>query len=473
MQLDFIDATVISTDMINPTAVHMPDNSIWGFRVVDGRLEGSNIEHGPGDIDYSAFELADFAIVTADQNMSLVRFKNVPRLGIYGVWHQDPVLDDNSQVVTPERHRLAIWEGGFDPSDYLIEGTLTYRKESPIAQLTLRFENPDGAFVGEEKSLFHPGAEIELEFTAGDSDPYPMGTYFADRAQTMVPGQDATVEGRNKIGKLMKDQSLDEATLYPIDLLSSNITSMMVSAGLVETDDFIVQPTSVYQVGMQFPNDISYLEALNEWIKTSLNWTVVERTDGKIVVGSTVSFTSELPTNSKYTFNRGTDVFSRSIERDDMDSYSRVCVASKYIDPVTEEELEQFAYAEVTLADINWQLPPKKTLYVQVADETPLLEMQAMAADIADRLATAGTIETFIGPFRPYLLIGDEAEITSDTGAHLLGTITTIDNRFGKVGYATEFRVDSGGRMGKPMITDYIKQMTKGSAGQRQTKRLF
>ena len=472
MQLDFIPSTIITTDATNPTAVHMPDNSIWGFRVEDGRLEGSNIENGPGDIDYSAFELADFAIVTADKNMSLVRLKNVPRMGIYGVWHQDPVLDDNQEVVTPERHRFAIWEGGFDPSNYLIEGTLTFRNDTPIATATFRFENPDGLFVGEEKSLFHPGVEIELEFMAGDSDPYEMGTYFVDRANTAVPGSDCGVEGRNKVGKILKDQRMDEATLYPIDLLSENIKSMLNSAGLIETDDYIVQPTSVYEVGFEFHPSMDYKSALIEWLKTSLNWVVVERMDGKIVIGSTVSFTEELPTNSKYTFNRGTDLFSRNIERDDMGSYTRVCVSSKFFNTLTEEDDEQFAYADITLADQNWQLPPKKTLYVEMPEETPLVNMQEQADELAERLATAGTIETFIGPFRPQLLVGDEAEIISNTGAHLLGTITTITHVFGKVGYSTEFTIDSGSRLGKPTISEYINKVGQ-QATPGQSKRLF
>ena len=70
MQLDFIPSTIITTDATNPTAVHMPDNSIWGFRVEAGRLEDSNIQPGPGDVDWGALSLSEFAIVTADQNMT-------------------------------------------------------------------------------------------------------------------------------------------------------------------------------------------------------------------------------------------------------------------------------------------------------------------------------------------------------------------------------------------------------------------
>ena len=100
MQLTFIDSTIITTDATNPTAVHMPDNSIWGFRVEDGRLEGSNIQPGPGDVDWGALSLAEFAVVASGENVSIMRIKHFPRIGTYGVWHQD--------ATTIERHILGL-----------------------------------------------------------------------------------------------------------------------------------------------------------------------------------------------------------------------------------------------------------------------------------------------------------------------------------------------------------------------------
>jgi hypothetical protein len=301
-----------------------------------------------------------------------------------------------------------------------------------------------------------------------------MGTYYIDRARMAAESPSCSIDARNAVGKWLKDQTLDEATLYPKDLLSFNIVSMLVSAGLVENEHFKVQPTSVYEVGMLFPRRSTYLQALEEWVATAQNWVIKERLDdGMIVVGSTVSYAEHLPANSKYSFARDTEVISRGIERDDMGSYSRVCVTATYKDPVTEEMLEQAVYETIAQANENWTIGTKKTLYVAMPEETPTMELQEKAVELAGRLATAGTIETFIGPIRPQLLPGDEAEIVSTAGTKLVGTITNVAHRFGRGGYLTEFTVDSGGRLGKPTITDYINMISTAGQTTGQAKRTF
>ena len=82
-----------------------------------------------------------------------------------------------------------------------------------------------------------------------------------------------------------------------------------------------------------------------------------------------------------------------------------------------------------------------------------------MAVDIAERIASSGTVESFSGPFRPQLLPGDEAEIIGSS-TRLLGLITSVRHSFGINGYQTIFEVDSGGRKGQPRMRDYIQKLT-------------
>ncbi|WP_392654718.1 hypothetical protein [Dehalococcoides sp. THU4] len=85
----------------------------------------------------------------------------------------------------------------------------------------------------------------------------------------------------------------------------------------------------------------------------------------------------------------------------------------------------------------------------------------AYAAQIADSLQFVGKIESFTGPFRPQLILGDEAVIVDSEGSTILGLITEITHRFGKDGFYTDFTVDSGGKLGKGRLSDYIGRITK------------
>jgi hypothetical protein len=82
-------------------------------------------------------------------------------------------------------------------------------------------------------------------------------------------------------------------------------------------------------------------------------------------------------------------------------------------------------------------------------------------------------IETFVGPFRPHVLPGDYAEIVSKTGKKLLGVITTVVHHFGRQGFTTELTVDSGGRVNRPNVSEYIRKITGGKELSGNVKRLY
>ena len=465
MELQFIDSTIITTDATNPTAVHMPDNSIWGFRVEDGRLEGSQIEHGPGDIDYSAFELADFAIVTADKNMSLVRLKNVPRMGIYGVWHQDPVLDEETQEeITPERHRFAIWDAINDVSNYLQELRFEFNKGEIVSQALLNLKNPNQILSGENNSRLVPGMKIELFFTTGDSEEYPCGVFYIDRVDMNAENSDLTVEGRNISGKILKDQTWDEGNFYPIDVYAYNLISMLQYAGIEEYDVQVPsEPLTAWEAGIEFEPDQTMMEGIREYISMSLNWEIVEDLDGKIIAGSNVSYEPIYGRYSKYSFQRDSEVFSRKVVRDDSDVYAKVCYYSEHVNTIIEQEEEievrhvERVYSEV-INEKPWDYASNKTLYVEAPENTPVVELEELANNLASRIAKAGIQETFVGQFRPHLIPGDEAEIIDQEGTNLIGIITTIGHVCGRNGYFTYFIVDSGGVKNKPTIKELINK---------------
>jgi len=448
--------TVFSGD--NPEMVHMPDNSVWGFHVESGRLQGSNLPIAPGDVDWGAIALSDFGIVTKDKEISLMRLKNIPRVGIYGVWHQDEILDVDLEVITPERHRLAIWEGEIDISNYLESFNIEFRENTPIASASMTFQNPNQILSGEDTSLVRPGMKLEISLKMGDSEEYPISVQYVDRGDMGATRDSISVDARNASGKLLKDQSFDENNEFLFQTYYLNVVALLENAGIT---DYAVQDTGTFEYGIKLPENMSYLEGLEEMINASLNWKVVEDQDGKIIAGSTVTFL-DIQRNSTYEFNRGTDVWSRNIVRDDKDVYSRVCGKFELTEIVGEEEIigMQLIYKEV-INGADWDVAPNKTLYIDFPKESDTVEVTAILEEIARRLTVAGIQEIFVGPIRPHLLPGDEAKITSDSGPKLIGLITNVKHSMGRNGFITEFTVDSSGQKGKPRINDYISEISK------------
>ena len=447
----------------NPNMVHMPDNSVWTFKMDSGRLKGYNIVNPAGDVDWENLTVGDFTISTKDKSMSLVRLKNIPRMGVFGTWKQDQILDEEN-VVTPERHRFAIWGSTSDVSKYLDNCTVELHDGNPVSSVHMQLENPGQILSGEYNSLIAPGMRIELFITLGDSEDYPVGVHFVDRVGMSVTKGNISVEGRSITGKLLKDQTLDSNNVYTKKVYRENVIELLENAGIA---DYSVQPApeTPWEYGIEFSPNKNMLDALSELIKASLNWKVIETWDGEVVAGSTVTF-EDIQVNSRYTFNHGSEVFSRSIVRDDGDVYSKVCCyySTETIDEGTGETVKGTEYVySIVDNDADWEVQQNKTLYVSLPKNTDSADAQAIADDLVERINSAGIVETFIGPVRPHLLPGDEAEIVSENGTRLLGLVTTVRHKMGKEGFITEFVVDSGGRIGKSKIKDYIKSLSQST----------
>ena len=92
-------------------------------------------------------------------------------------------------------------------------------------------------------------------------------------------------------------------------------------------------------------------------------------------------------------------------------------------------------------------------------------EAKDYADELARQLQRAGKLETFTGPFKPYIQPGDGAIIDSESGSQELGLITDITHTFGRDGFSTKFTVDSGGTVGNGRISDYINKIVGSKGG--------
>ena len=90
---------------------------------------------------------------------------------------------------------------------------------------------------------------------------------------------------------------------------------------------------------------------------------------------------------------------------------------------------------------------------------------EALQKNFASRLENVGGIETFTGPSRPQLMVGDAAQIVKPTGQ----SESRIDYKksttpLARMVFTTTFVVDSGGRLGKPRLKDYIQKIQQSTS---------
>jgi len=449
---------------VNPSAVHLPDNNVILFSVLDGVLNIRNWVTVAGDVPWGTPAFSAPTVATHDTNMSSVRLKNVPRVGVFGTWHQDTVLDRFDNVVTPERHRFAIWGTLSDITNYLTDGGVQLNYNNNVSTSQMTFKNPLNKLMGEDNSLINPGMKIELFFSAGDSDDYPMGVFYIDRIDFKTGGGDLSIDCRNISGKLLKDQQFNETTDFGPQLYHTNVTDILDYAGV---ENYDVQSTSVWEMGMRFPSDMDLLSGLKELIRTAKNWRLLETLDGDIIAGSSVTYDPIKNYNSNYVFYRGYEVFSRGIVRDDQDVYSRVCCQCKY--KVGEVDYTRRVYKGI-YNDYDWVYQAQKTFIYTAPDETSEVELGIIGDGLVESLSKSGIVETFEGPFRPHLVTGDIAEIISNDGARLIGVITNVTHKFGDSGFGTSFTVDSAGIAGKGLLTDYIEKINKKQSVAKATR---
>ena len=383
-------------------------------------------------------------LISPDEDMTNFSIGILPGFGIVGSYK------------TPNAHKMIIYDFAFEMKRYLNAGSIKYSMDTPITSFTLDLENPinenpeyeGNVAISEQSSLLSPGSKVSFEFSMGDSEPYLMGTFYVDRSNFSLLNETISVDGRNIIGKALNDQTFDEENTFSYNILHEILKEILENANIL-MDKMLVENTSVYS-GYQFDVSMPYIEGIAEILKALDSWQIKELVDGTVVIGSSnyTGFTK----NSSYTFLRNKDIFTRSIVRDDQEVYRKVCVHNQDFSIKVYKDVQTYS---------GWNLQANKTLYVNIPEGTTLIDAQNYADQISNSLCYVGKIESFTGPFRPQLIIGDEATIIGDNGFTNLGLVTEITHRFGKGGFYTDFTVDSGGRLGKGRLSDYIGKITK------------
>ncbi|MEN6618177.1 MAG: hypothetical protein ABFC28_01535 [Rikenellaceae bacterium] len=429
--------------------IHLWDNEANLLYIKDGRMRSTYTITDNGEWDDRKF--INDVDISQDDNISYFRIDNMGGFGAVGSY------------LTGSTHKLVIYEYQFDLSEYLNSGSIKHSVDNPISSFSLILENPKSpnpdyegnVAIDEEQSLISPGAKVIFTFGAGQEvEEYEMGTFYVDRGNFTLLSETASVDGRNSIGKVLKDQTIDENNEFWYGLVSDHLKALLEQSGL-NRNQYTVENAAV-EGWFNFSPNTTPFKAAETMLEVLPQWKIRELVDGTIVIGS--SDYAGFDASGVYTFYRVKDIFSRQKTMDDAEAYNRVCVHTENYGKAVFRDVASFQ---------SWNLQAKKTLYVQVSEGLKQSDLEAYANELALRLEGVGKLESFTGPFRPYLQCGDEAVIVSEKGNNSLGLITEITHNFGKGGFYTDFAVDSGGTVGKGRLSDYIAKIATGSMGQK------
>lgn len=333
---------------------------------------------------------------------------------------------------------LLLYEYMLDVSTWLKDGSWQMQPDNPIKAGRVTIKNADiRRFSDDAYTLFSPGSRLRFMFRAGDSDLYQIGMMHIEESPFSDDGTEFSFAGSNPIGFQLAKQTFDERTAYAGER-TAVITQMLLDAG-IPLHMMIVQADTT-AVSWTFKDSDTYLAGLTTACQAS-DWYLDDLPDGRIIIGN-LAFMRTYIVTGIYEFHRGSNVISRQVNRSTQGVYSRVCVRRGGAIPSS-------VYADIPYFN-GWFLADHRTYYYDVPDDTTDLDMTRISAQLVEGMQYTGIIEQFVGPFRPWLQIGDVAVVTGGTAPRIAGIITDISLEFGESGFFTRFVVTSGGTISNP-----------------------
>lgn len=309
--------------------------------------------------------------------------------------------------------------------------------DNGIAQLNLTLQNNDVTLITSEESPMRPGTLIQVSLKMGDSDQMPLIAAKIDEANIDPSQSTYTISGRNLTGYNLSASSFAKKTT-----LTGSCNDMAATIFLLAGIDDYDAMESTYSFSMTFDSGTTALQALQKiagyFTSDSQVFELVELPTGKIVFGYRSWINANYQATGSYEFNPVKD-YKRQIRRSADAVYSAVYVRGK---DAADNDLTPVSVA-IKKQEL-WDIPENKIYYTDAPGSMTQAQLQTYADNLADTMANVGVTQTFTGPIRPQLLVGDVAKDNTQNNLPI-GIITSIRHRFGASGFSTEFTADSGG----------------------------
>lgn len=430
--------------------VHYYTNDAQAFCIKSGQQATENSQVDAGDwSDYDALA----ALPNSPASFSEMRLDHPSFGAIFG-------------ITSDMMFHLYLYAA--DISDLVDTMEITEQADNQIKGLAFNLKNTANVLFESDASLFQPGAAIYVALTMGDNDDYfEMGNFYLDSSPFDPFAASLSYQGRSRLGRL-KDSTFDvnaagsyTAAVFTgtcgkisIDILTDYSGGEITVANIIT--NLVTEHTATFQ-----PND-NVLEKFNAWL-AYIGWAMVDLGDGRYVVGPPVELISLYRKNNRYTFTRDQDIFTRRIDKSGDGAYSRVCV--KYGNPAA------YTIRDVPMHDY-WYIPFHKTYHINAPDGADLTAAQLLAENTAAKLQYIGIREQCVGLIRPWLIIGDVAQLSEGGVTTVTGVITEIKHQMGAQGFFTTFVTDSGGEILADDGTDLTVAIASSVWGENRQRRI-
>lgn len=346
-----------------------------------------------------------------------------------------------------------MYEYMLDVSQWFLTGTWQMQPDNPIKAGQVEIANADmRRFSDDAYTLFSPGSRFRLRFSAGDSELYEIGTFYIETSPYNELESSFVFNGRNSVGYLLARQTFDDKKTYS-GQTKAMFVEILEDAGV--PDNLIVVQDKATNVTFSFKEDDSFLDGMIAATE-QVDWFFEDLPDGRIVVGSETFIRDQVSRTGIYYFDKGKDIFSRSVTRSADGAFSRVCIRRGGETPLS-------LFADVPYFD-GWFIGKQQTYYHTVHGNTGQPTMERILEQLVEAMQFTGITEEFSSPFRPYLQVGDVAVITGNDD-RIVGIISDLRHSFGVDGFFTTFTVTSGGTISDPENPSTIATRFAGKIG--------
>ena len=389
-------------------------------------LEGSSIMTTAGTV-----EQGKWADIVYEDELTITE----EGYGYIDIEHQN-----NGAVFVVAQHDadfvLLVYQYMMDISDMVEGSTWETQPDNPIKAGSITLKNASNdLFEDNAYSIISPGAKISLTLRVGNYQFYDIGVFYIENSPFKMPANSFQFSGRNKLGFFLSAQTFDENYKFT-GTFTEIFTSILTSAGL-RPNDYLIEDLQL-SVTLNFDPSNTLLSGVETLLRIS-DWYIDDKPDGTIIIGSSSFIRAHVASVGIYSFNRGKDVFTHTIDRSISNVYSRVAVRRR-------GNFAKIMYAAVDYYE-GWNVANHRTFYLDVPDSASDELMQELLTQKAEQLQYTGIVETFLSTIRPWLQTGDIA-LLADVPRYP-GIITSLIHSMGEKGFTTKITVTSGG-----VITD-------------------